>query len=127
MRSTWITFASSLQYRNQTGGTLGEMAKPKSLHMKKRSCRQSWENAFIRSRKEQEEILSAEGSSEQARVLTGSSADLKTELKRNRELTSRAASSLKGNEDQKKPGQESVEDVDNVSKSDRLYWETATE
>ncbi|XP_050933460.1 uncharacterized protein itgb3bp [Lates calcarifer] len=56
-------------------------------------------DAFIRARKELEEIFSAEGSSEQGHSLTGSSADLKTELQRHRELTSRVESSLKGNKD----------------------------
>ncbi|XP_040896626.1 uncharacterized protein si:dkey-148h10.5 [Toxotes jaculatrix] len=56
-------------------------------------------DAFIKARKELEEIYSAEGSSEQGGFLTGSSADLRTELKRHRELTSRVASSLKGNKD----------------------------
>ncbi|KAM7409759.1 hypothetical protein PAMA_001313 [Pampus argenteus] len=58
-------------------------------------------DAFIRARKELEEILSAEGSSEQGHLLSGSSADLRTELKRHRELTSRAESSLEGNKDHK--------------------------
>ncbi|XP_060934160.1 uncharacterized protein itgb3bp [Limanda limanda] len=53
-------------------------------------------DAFVRARKELEEILPVEGSSEQGRPLTGSSVDLRTELRRHRELTSRAASSLKG-------------------------------
>ncbi|XP_034437875.1 uncharacterized protein si:dkey-148h10.5 isoform X1 [Hippoglossus hippoglossus] len=52
-------------------------------------------DAFVRARKELEEILPVEGSSEQGRPLTGSSVDLRTELRRHRELTSRAASSLK--------------------------------
>ncbi|KAM7388130.1 hypothetical protein PAMP_024329 [Pampus punctatissimus] len=56
-------------------------------------------DVFIRARKE---ILSAEGSSEQGHSLSGSSADLlRTELKRHRELTSRAESSLEGNKDHK--------------------------
>ncbi|XP_053287142.1 uncharacterized protein itgb3bp isoform X2 [Pleuronectes platessa] len=53
-------------------------------------------DAFVRTRKELEEILPVEGSSEQGRPLSGSSVDLRTELRRHRELTSRAASSLKG-------------------------------
>ncbi|KAF0041886.1 hypothetical protein F2P81_005418 [Scophthalmus maximus] len=57
-------------------------------------------DAFVRARKELEEILPAEGSSEQGRFLTGSSADLRTELKRHKELTaSTEASSTKGNKD----------------------------
>ncbi|XP_070688599.1 centromere protein R [Pempheris klunzingeri] len=52
-------------------------------------------DAFIKARKELEEIFSAEGSSEQERVFTGSSSDLRTELRRHRELTSRLKSSLK--------------------------------
>ncbi|CAK6978384.1 uncharacterized protein LOC122989533 isoform X3 [Scomber scombrus] len=63
-------------------------------------------DAFIRARKKLEEILSAEGSSEQEHFLTGSSADLKTELKRHRELTFRAESSLKGNKDNRKHSQD---------------------
>ncbi|KAM8746452.1 centromere protein R isoform 1-T1 [Acanthopagrus schlegelii] len=65
-------------------------------------------DAFIKARKELEEIFSAEGSSEQGRFLTGSSTDLKTELKRHRELTSRVELSLKENKDLKHLSQGSV-------------------
>ncbi|XP_044218423.1 uncharacterized protein LOC122989533 isoform X1 [Thunnus albacares] len=80
--------------------TACEQDAPKTELEKLDSLRSKLEqsvDAFIRARKELEEILSAEGSSEQGHLLTGSSADLKTELKRHRELTSRAESSLKGN------------------------------
>ncbi|TNM88239.1 hypothetical protein fugu_006460 [Takifugu bimaculatus] len=50
---------------------------------------------FIKTRKELEEILSEEGSSEQLFLTDSSSAGLKTELQRHRELTSKVESSLK--------------------------------
>ncbi|XP_058494088.1 uncharacterized protein itgb3bp isoform X1 [Solea solea] len=53
---------------------------------------------FIRARKKLEEIIPAEGSGEQERLPIGSNADLRTELKRHRELAPRVASSLKGKE-----------------------------
>ncbi|XP_069377740.1 centromere protein R isoform X3 [Paralichthys olivaceus] len=74
---------------------LSELEKLDSL----RSKLEQSADAFVRARKELEEILPVEGSSEQGRSLTGSSVDLKTELRRHRELTSRVASSLKGRKD----------------------------
>ncbi|XP_034035443.1 uncharacterized protein si:dkey-148h10.5 [Thalassophryne amazonica] len=50
---------------------------------------------FIKARKELEEILPAEGSNEQGQLGPRSSAELKTELKRHRELTSRVESDLR--------------------------------
>ncbi|XP_062251866.1 uncharacterized protein itgb3bp [Platichthys flesus] len=74
------------------GVPLTELEKLDSL----RSKLEQSVDAFVRARKELEEILPVEGSSEQGRPLTASSVDLRTELRRHRELTSRAASSFKG-------------------------------
>nr|XP_046247101.1 uncharacterized protein LOC124060325 [Scatophagus argus] len=76
----------------RTKVTTHELEVPQTELEKLDSLRSKLEqsvDAFIKARKELEETFSAEGSSEQGHFLTGSSADLKTELKRLRELTSR--------------------------------------
>ncbi|XP_071781735.1 centromere protein R [Centroberyx gerrardi] len=70
-----------------------------------RSKLEGSEDAFIKARKELEEIVSAEGSSKLRSFFTRGSADLKTELKRHRELTSRVESSLEGNDARQNPFQ----------------------
>ncbi|XP_068175239.1 centromere protein R isoform X2 [Antennarius striatus] len=57
--------------------------------------------AFINAREELAKIISADGSSEQEHFFHGSSAELRAELKRHGELTSRVESSLKEHEDPK--------------------------
>ncbi|XP_061539950.1 uncharacterized protein itgb3bp isoform X1 [Phycodurus eques] len=61
-------------------------------------------DAFIRARKELEEIFPTEGSNEQEHLLSAST-HLKAELKRHRELASRIETSVKGNSEQKNPSQ----------------------
>ncbi|XP_051232153.1 uncharacterized protein itgb3bp isoform X3 [Dicentrarchus labrax] len=95
----------------KTNVTTREQEVPQTELEKLDSTRSKLEqsvDAFIKARKELEEIFSAEGSSEQGRFLTGSSADLKTELKRHRELTFRVESSLKENKDPKHHSQGTV-------------------
>lgn len=64
-------------------------------------------SAFIKTRKELEEVLSAGGSSEQGRPLPDA-AELKSELQRHRSLTSRVKSISKENRAPKKPCQDTL-------------------
>ncbi|XP_061635620.1 uncharacterized protein itgb3bp isoform X3 [Phyllopteryx taeniolatus] len=68
-------------------------------------------DAFIRARKELEEIFPTEGSNEQEHLLSAST-HLKAELKRHRELASRIETSVKGNSKQKNPSQENLNTAD---------------
>ncbi|XP_051232152.1 uncharacterized protein itgb3bp isoform X2 [Dicentrarchus labrax] len=105
------TFNRDCKFSGKTNVTTREQEVPQTELEKLDSTRSKLEqsvDAFIKARKELEEIFSAEGSSEQGRFLTGSSADLKTELKRHRELTFRVESSLKENKDPKHHSQGTV-------------------
>ncbi|XP_072294159.1 centromere protein R [Eucyclogobius newberryi] len=65
-------------------------------------------SAFIKARKELEEVLSAGGSSEQGRVDSEAAAELKRELQRHRDLTAKVKLHLKENGEPKKPCQGKV-------------------
>ncbi|CAG11586.1 unnamed protein product [Tetraodon nigroviridis] len=73
---------------------------------------------FIKARKELEEILSqsAEGSSEQLFVTESSSAKLKTELQRHRELTAKVESSLEESHQSYKPHRRGKDSADKCDK-----------
>ncbi|KAK7889923.1 hypothetical protein WMY93_025483 [Mugilogobius chulae] len=60
-------------------------------------------SAFIKAKKELEEVLSAGGSNEQGHAFSEASAELKHELQRHRDLTSKLKQHFKENREPKKP------------------------
>ncbi|KAM4629111.1 centromere protein R [Polymixia lowei] len=95
-----MTGTASLQPA-QTKATNHKQEIPQTDNEKLHSLRSKLERsveAFIKARQELQEIVSAGGSSELKHFFTRGSSDLRSELKRNRELTSRIESCFKEND-----------------------------